>query len=104
MAGNTALATPAASAVASAPPTRTVFFVAEEGKPSLAAASLSSDFVPSWGGRSESPPRLQPESPAAAVEGQGRIGTCAHAAHCNWTRGPATSVSRLTGWSTRIVD
>ena len=67
MAGNTALATPAASAVASAPPTRTVFLVAEDGKPSLAAASLSSDFVPSWGGRSDSPPRLQPESPAAAV-------------------------------------
>ena len=42
--------------------------------------------------------------PGGGRQGQGRIGTCAHAAHCNWTRGPATSVSRLTGWSTRIVD
>ena len=38
MAGNSALATPAASATASAPPTRIVLRVALDGKPSFSAA------------------------------------------------------------------
>ena len=41
MAGNTALATPAASVAASPPPTRIVLRVALAGKPRLAAALLS---------------------------------------------------------------
>src|SRR3954471_16216111 len=65
--GKTALATPAASAAGSPPPTLIVFLVAVEGKPSLALASLSLDLAPSWGGRLESLPRLQPASVSDAA-------------------------------------
>ena len=45
--GKIALATPAASAAASPPPTRIVLRVAVEGKPSLEAPCSSSEEVPS---------------------------------------------------------
>ena len=47
--GKTACATPAASAIGSAPPTRVVLRVANAGKPSSAAASSSSPSRPSTG-------------------------------------------------------
>ena len=47
--GNTACATPAASAVGSAPPTRVVFFVANVGKPRSPAACGSSPATPETG-------------------------------------------------------
>src|SRR3954453_15302496 len=43
--GNTALTAPAASAAASPPATRVVFFEADTGKPSSVAADLSVDFA-----------------------------------------------------------
>ena len=72
VAGNTMLATPAALATASAPPTRTVFLVAVEGKPSLARASSSSDLVPSWGGV------LVVVADAAAAQRGGEVGQGGH--------------------------
>src|SRR5437763_1667677 len=61
------------TAAASPPPTRMVFRVALEGKPSLAAASLSLDLAPICGGPlPESPPTLHPASPptqASAASG-----------------------------------
>src|SRR3954454_13521785 len=47
--GNTARATPAASATGSAPPTRVVFFVAKAGKPRLPAASDWFPLAPTVG-------------------------------------------------------
>ena len=79
--GKTALATPAASAAASPPPTRIVFLVAVEGKPSLAAASSSSEVVPSCGRRwSGSSPSEQPPSPASGRQGDGGVSPQAHGA------------------------
>ena len=46
VAGNRALATPAASATASAPPTRTVLRVAADGKPSFSAPCSSCPATP----------------------------------------------------------
>src|SRR5205807_1796094 len=48
--GNSALATPAASAAASLPLTRVVLRVALTGKPSCSTALLSLDFAPLAGG------------------------------------------------------
>jgi hypothetical protein len=91
VAGKTALATPAASAVASPPPTRIVFFVAVEGKPSFAAASSSPELVPSWGGRLDSSPRLQPAN-ATAASSPARVSFFArteqHCSHRAAGRGP----------------
>jgi hypothetical protein len=47
--GKTARATPAAFAIASAPPTRVVFFVAKAGNPRLPAASSWVPFAPTVG-------------------------------------------------------
>src|SRR4051812_49698364 len=74
VAGYPALATPAASEAASPPPTRMVLRVALDGKPSLAAASLSLDLAPSCGGGPPaSPPLLQPagQTPAPGSAGGG---------------------------------
>ena len=51
VAGNTARATPAASALASAPPMRVVFFVAVAGKPRSCVASASLLLTPTAGAR-----------------------------------------------------
>src|SRR5947209_5016536 len=56
VAGKTALATPAASAVGSLPATRVVFFVAVVGNPSWFAAFLSPDLAPPAGGADGAPP------------------------------------------------
>src|SRR4051794_41195142 len=68
VAGKTAVATPAASVAASPPLTRIVFFVALEGKPSLAAACESFEVAPSWGGRLGSSPRLHPAMAQQAAQ------------------------------------
>src|SRR3954464_7581810 len=69
--GNTARATPAASATGSAPPTRVVFFVAKAGKPRLPAASDWLPLAPTVGVLvvfAPTPPRFPPQ--AAAVSAQ----------------------------------
>src|SRR4051794_29955255 len=66
--GNSALATPAASLAASPPPTRIVFFVAVEGKPSCAEACLSLDLAPIWGGLLGSLPSWQPTMPQQSTQ------------------------------------
>src|SRR3954463_2319975 len=73
--GKTALATPAASAVASLPLTRVVLRVAVTGKPSCSVAFLSVDFAPVTGVATGAPPvsslelslREQPGSSSAAT-------------------------------------
>ena len=76
--GNTAIATPAASATGSPPPTRVVFFVAKPGKPSAARpASASSPFWPRTGRVSVAPPLSSPldppPHPASAMAASTRI-------------------------------
>src|ERR687896_915963 len=74
VAGYRAPATPAASAAASLPPTRIVFRVALEGKPSFSAASSSSASTPSCGGRevSSSPSEQPPRKASSASAGTRR--------------------------------
>jgi hypothetical protein len=60
----TARETPAASAVASPPPTRVVFLVAKTGKPRSVAADFSPPRLPTIGPFDWSPP--PPPHPAAA--------------------------------------
>ena len=68
VAGNTARATPAASALASAPPMRVVFFVAVAGKPRSCVASASLLLTPTAGARdSGAPPSLRPQPATAAA-------------------------------------
>src|SRR6185436_5917770 len=66
VAGQTAPATPATSAIASPPPTRVVFLVAVNGKPRSLAASSSFAFTPIWGG--VSPPSSPSEHPAKSAQ------------------------------------
>ena len=60
VAGNSAFATPAASAAASPPPTLIVLRVALEGKPSFSVACSSSAVTATCGGVDSSSPRVQP--------------------------------------------
>src|SRR3954449_9685188 len=65
--GNTARATPAASATGSAPPTRVVFFVANAGKPRLPAASDWLPLAPTTGVVSVFAATPPPRPPQAAT-------------------------------------
>src|SRR5215208_6277892 len=77
VAGQTAPATPATSAIASPPPTRVVFLVAVNGKPRSLAASWSFAFTPIWGGvlPSSSPSEHPAKSAQPARRSVGRRAT-----------------------------
>src|SRR5438093_7443018 len=91
--GNSALATPAASAAASLPLTRVVLRVALTGKPSCSAAFLSLDFAPVTGGVAGAPP---PESPLLCFSEQPARKSAAATAARSEKRGTAGEGSGAT--------